>query len=226
LRNLDWIDSNRRKVDQMSGGKLAYVYLPDTGQGGYTSFNRYYFAQADKQGAVIDERYNGGGQMAEYVIDVLSRKLQGWWSPRYGAIDRSPAHAILGPKVMIANEIAGSGGDALPWMFKEHKLGPVVGKRTWGGLVGIGQYPLLMDGGTVTAPNVGFFNPRGEWEVENYGVAPDYVVEQDPKAVAAGRDPQLETAVALAMERLKAEPPAQPRRPAYPVYPIKAPAAP
>jgi len=219
LRNLDWIETNRRKVDQLSGGKLAYVYLPDTGQGGYTAFNRYFFAQSDKEGAVIDERFNGGGQMADYIIEVLGRRLQSWWAPRYGVVDRTPSHAVLGPKVMIANEVSGSGGDALPWMFKENKLGPVVGKRTWGGLVGIGSYPRLMDGGTVTAPNVGFFNPRGEWEVENYGVAPDYPVEQDPKAVAAGRDPQLETAVALAMERLRAEPPPQPRRPSYPRYP-------
>ncbi len=219
LRYLDWIEGNRRRVDQLSNGRLAYVHLPDTGQGGFTSFNRYYFAQADRQGAVIDERFNGGGQMADYVIEVLGRDLHSWWSPRYGEIDRSPAHAILGPKVMIANEVAGSGGDALPWMFKERRLGTLVGKRTWGGLVGIGPMPPLMDGGTVTSPNVGFFNPRGEWEVENAGVAPDVEVDQDPAAVAAGRDPQLETAVAIALQALEAQPPAQPRRPAYPVYP-------
>ncbi|MEW5685448.1 MAG: PDZ domain-containing protein [Pseudomonadota bacterium] len=221
LRHLDWIEGNRRRVDQLSGGKLAYVYLPDTGQGGFTNFNRYFFAQGDKQGAVIDERFNGGGQMADYIIEVLGRRLQSWWAPRYGEIERTPAHAILGPKVMIANEVSGSGGDALPWMFKQNKLGPLVGKRTWGGLVGIGPTPVLMDGGQVTSPNVGFFNPQGQWEVENYGVDPDYVVEQDPKAVAAGRDPQLEAAVALALEKLKTEPPPAPRRPVYPTYPLK-----
>lgn len=221
LRNLDWIDGNRRKVDQLSGGKLAYVYLPDTGEGGFTAFNRYYFAQGDKQGAVIDERFNGGGQMADYIIEVLGRRLQSWWSPRYGAIERTPTHSILGPKVMIANEVSGSGGDALPWMFKQNGLGPLVGKRTWGGLVGISQTPLLMDGATVTSPLVGFFSPKGEWDVENHGVAPDYAVEQDPKAVAAGHDPQLEAAVALAMESLKTQPPPTPRRPTYPVYPLK-----
>ncbi|OYW40580.1 MAG: protease [Brevundimonas sp. 12-68-7] len=219
LRYLDWIEGNRRRVDELSGGRLAYVHLPDTGQGGFTSFNRYFFAQSDRQGAVIDERFNGGGQMADYIIEVLGRDLQSWWSPRYGAIDRTPAHAILGPHVMIANEVAGSGGDALPWMFKEERLGTLVGKRTWGGLVGIGPMPPLMDGGQVTSPNVGFFNPRGEWEVENAGVAPDVEVDQDPAAVAAGRDPQLETAVAIALRALEAQPPAQPRRPAYPVYP-------
>ncbi len=221
LRNLDWIETNRRKVDQLSGGRLAYVYLPDTGEGGFTSFNRYYFAQTDKQGAVIDERFNGGGQMADYIVEVLGRRLQSWWQPRYGAVERTPAHAVLGPKVMIANEVSGSGGDALPWLFKQNKIGPVVGKRTWGGLVGIGPTPVLMDGGQVTSPSVGFFSPKGEWEVENYGVAPDYVVEQDPKAVAAGRDPQLEAAVSLALDQLKTQPAPTPRRPAFPVYPLK-----
>lgn len=221
LRNLDWIDGNKRKVDQLSGGRLAYVYLPDTGAGGFTSFNRYFFAQTDKQGAVIDERFNGGGQMADYIIEVLGRHLQGYWSPRYGAIERTPTSSILGPKVMIANEASGSGGDALPWMFKFNKLGPLVGKRTWGGLVGITNLPPLMDGGQVTSPDVGFFSPAGEWDVENHGVAPDVAVEQDPKAVAAGHDPQLEAAVALALKALETNPPPKPQRPAYPVYPLK-----
>lgn len=221
LRNLDWIDGNRRKVDQLSGGRLAYVYLPDTGGGGFTSFNRYYFAQTDKQGVVVDERFNGGGQMADYIIEVLSRHLQGYWQPRYGAIERTPQAAILGPKVMIANEASGSGGDALPWMFKANKLGPLVGKRTWGGLVGISAMPPLMDGGQVTSPDVGFFSPSGQWDVENHGVDPDVPVEQEPKAVAAGHDPQLETAVALALQKLG--PVTAPPRPPFPVYPLKTP---
>jgi tricorn protease len=219
LRNLDWIDGNRRKVEQLSGGKLAYVYLPDTGAGGFTSFNRYYFAQTDKQGVVIDERFNGGGQMADYIIEVLGRRLQGYWQPRYGAIERTPQASILGPKVMIANEVSGSGGDALPWMFKHNQLGTLVGKRTWGGLVGISQMPQLMDGGQVTSPNVGFFSPAGQWDVENHGVEPDVAVEQDPKAVATGHDPQLEAAVKLAMQKLG--PATPPPRPPFPVYPLK-----
>jgi len=218
LRHEAWVEGNRRKVDQLSGGKLAYVYMPDTAQGGLTSFTRYYFAQTDKQGAVIDERYNSGGQVADYVIEVLNRKLISFWSPRYGAIYRTPAASILGPKVMITNEFAGSGGDAMPWMFKYTKTGPLVGKRTWGGLVGISQYPALMDGGTVTAPNFGFFSPDGQWDVENHGVAPDYEVELDPKTVHDGHDPQLERAVALALDALKKNPPPEPKRPAYPNY--------
>jgi tricorn protease len=219
LRNLDWIDNNRRLVDQMSGGKLAYVYLPDTAAGGFTAMNRYYFAQTNRQGVIVDERFNSGGQVADYIIEVLNRKIEGYWLARYGAIDRTPSAGIYGPKVMIANEWSGSGGDALPWLFKYNKIGPLVGKRTWGGLVGIGSIPVLMDGGNVTSPSVGFFSPKGTWDVENHGVDPDYPVEQDPKAVAAGHDPQLEAAVALAMDQLKTAPPEPaPPHPAYPNY--------
>ncbi|HVO98801.1 MAG TPA: PDZ domain-containing protein [Bryobacteraceae bacterium] len=218
LRHEAWVEGNRRKVDELSGGKLAYVYMPDTAQGGLTSFTRYYFAQTDRQGAVIDERYNSGGQVADYVIEVMNRKLMSYWSPRYGAIYRTPAASILGPKVMITNEFAGSGGDAMPWMFKYTKTGPLVGKRTWGGLVGVSQYPVLMDGGNVTSPNFGFFNPEGQWDVENHGVQPDYEVELDPKLVHEGHDPQLERAVALALDALKKNPPPEPKRPPYPNY--------
>jgi tricorn protease len=218
LRNLDWIDGNRRRVAELSGGRLGYVYLPDTGNGGFTNFTRYFFAQTNKDGVIVDERFNGGGQAADYIVEVLGRKLISWWQLRSGAIDRTPAASILGPKVMIANEVSGSGGDMLPWMFKHFQLGPLVGKRTWGGLVGIGPIPTLMDGGQVTSPSVGFFSPSGQWDVENHGVEPDYSVEQDPKAVAAGHDPQLEAAVALAMDALAKAPPPQPQRPPFPVY--------
>jgi tricorn protease len=219
LRNIDWIDTNQKKVAEMSGGKLAYVYLPDTGAGGFTNFNRYYFAQTDKKGAIIDERFNAGGQVADYIIEVLGRKIESYWQGRYGAVEHSPAAGIYGPKVMIANEVSGSGGDAMPWLFKYNKLGPLVGKRTWGGLVGIGPIPVLMDGGSVTSPSVGFFSPSGQWDVENHGVDPDYAVEMDPKAVAAGHDPQLEEAVALALDQLaKAPPPAAPEHPPFPNY--------
>jgi tricorn protease len=218
LRHEAWVEGNRRKVDELSGGQLAYVYMPDTAQGGLTSFTRYYFAQTEKHGAVIDERYNSGGQVADYVIEVLNRKLLSFWSPRYGAIYRSPAASILGPKVMITNEFAGSGGDAMPWMFKYTHTGTLIGKRTWGGLVGVSQYPVLMDGGNVTSPNFGFFNPEGQWDVENHGVQPDIEVELDPKLVHEGHDPQLERAVAVALDQLKKNPPPEPKRPPYPNY--------
>jgi len=218
LRNLAWIESNRRKVQELSGGKLAYVYLPDTAMGGLTNFNRYYFAQLDKQGAVIDERFNGGGQAADYIINAMKRTLMSWWAPRYGMIYRTPQASILGPKVMITNEYSGSGGDAMPWYFRQAQLGPLVGKRTWGGLVGIGGIPVLMDGGHVTSPSFGFFNPQGQWDVENHGVQPDYEVDMDPKPVSEGHDPQLEKAVSLALEDLAKHPVPQPQKPEYPNY--------
>ncbi len=218
LRNLDWIESNRRKVDQMSGGKLAYVYLPDTGGGGFTNFNRYYFSQIDKEGAVIDERFNGGGTAADYIIDYMRRPLLNRWATREGDDFSTPSASIYGPKVMIINEYAGSGGDLMPWLFRKAGVGQLVGKRTWGGLVGIYDYPQLIDGGGVTAPRVAFYNLQGEWDVENYGTPPDIEVDFDPAEWRKGRDPQLERAVQVAMEQLKKNPPLKPKKPAYPNY--------
>jgi tricorn protease len=214
-------EENRRKVDQMSGGKLAYVYLPDTGNSGYTYFNRYYLAQVDRKGAIIDERFNGGGKAADYIIDYMRRKLWNFWTSRDGADYTTPAAAIFGPKVMMINQYAGSGGDALPWYFRRAGLGPLVGKRTWGGLVGIGGYPPLIDGGMVTAPHFAFWNPDGKWDVENHGVDPDVEVELDPKAWREGHDTQLEKAVEVAMELLKKNPPPVYKKPAYPDYQTK-----
>jgi tricorn protease len=218
LRHLAWIESNRRKVDQLSGGTLAYVHLPDTANGGFTSFNRYYFAQIGKQGAVIDERYNHGGDIADYIIDYLSRKPMGRIATREGEDISDPTQAIYGPKVMIINQFAGSGGDAMPWYFRKAGLGPLVGMKTWGGLVGIGGYPPLMDGGTVMAPRWAFYGLSGDWEVENQGIAPDIEVDQDPKLVRQGHDPQLERAVTAALELLKKHPQPTCKRPAYPNY--------
>jgi tricorn protease len=154
LRQREWIENNRKTVDRLSGGKLAYVWLPNTGQPGYTNFNRYYFAQQDKQGAVIDERYNGGGSAADYIIEFMMRQPHGYFNNPVA--DRkpftSPAAGIWGPKVMIINEMAGSGGDLMPFMFRYYNVGPLVGKRTWGGLVGTWDTPPLVDGGSMIAP--------------------------------------------------------------------------
>lgn len=218
LRNRAWEEDNRRKVDEMSGGKLAYVHVPDTSVGGYTNFNRYYFAQVGKQAAIIDERYNHGGEIADYIIDMLKRPLRNCDITREGGEFCSPLAQIYGPKTMIINEMSGSGGDALPWMFKQDKVGPLVGMRTWGGLVGIYNYPPLMDGGSVTAPRVAIFGLHGAWEVENHGIAPDIEVENDPASVAAGHDPQLERAVQVTLEALKAHPVVIPEHPPYPNY--------
>ncbi|NIO00733.1 MAG: protease [Candidatus Latescibacteria bacterium] len=207
LRRRAWIENNRRKVDELSNGKLAYVWLPNTSVSGYTSFNRYYFAQKDKKGAVIDERFNGGGYIADYIVDLLSRELLGYFNNPIG--DRqpftAPNAAIWGPKVMIINDAAGSGGDFLPYMFRLKGIGPLVGTRTWGGLVGIWDVPPLVDGGYITAPRGGFYNLQGEWDVENEGVKPDVEVEQEPKLVNEGHDPQLEEAVRVALELLETQ---------------------
>ena len=224
LRGLDWIEGNRRRVDQLSGGKLAYVYVPNTGGGGYTSFNRYFFAQTQKQGAVIDERFNGGGALADYIVEYLSRPLLNFIYFRDGRSMPTPLGAIYGPKAMIVNELAGSGGDALPWYFRKMKIGPTIGKRTWGGLVASQPLPQLMDGGFVTSPDAAIYGLNGEWEVENVGTPADIEVELDPAAWRQGRDLQLEKTVEYLLEELRKNPPPQYRTPAFPNY-HKAPAA-
>jgi tricorn protease len=216
LRNLDWIESNRREVDRLSGGKLAYVYLPDTAYGGFTNFNRYYFAQVGKAGVILDERFNHGGQIADYIVESLNRKPESILQPRDGKLMLDPQLAIYGPKVMLINQYAGSGGDALPWYFRKFNLGPIVGERTWGGLVGIGGTPKLKDGGSVEAPNIAIGGLHGSWEVEGHGIAPDIEVWQDPKLVREGHDPQLEAAVTKALEMLRDHPLPTFRRPPYP----------
>jgi tricorn protease len=218
LRNLDWIEANRRKVSELSGGKVAYVYMPNTGGSGYTNFNRYFYSQLDKQALVLDERFNEGGFIADYVVDVLKR------FPLSGAIERDgkpvhdPVGAIFGPKVMLINQNSGSGGDAMPWYFRKAAIGKLVGTRTWGGLVGIGGYPSLLDGGRVTAPRYAIYGLNGDWEVENRGIAPDVPVEELPKDVAAGHDRQLETGVQIVLDELKAHPVLEPAIPTYPNY--------
>ena len=214
LRTRAWVEDNRRLVDRLSGGKLAYVWLPNTTTGGYTYFTRYYYAQQDKQGAIIDERYNQGGQVADYIVSELDRKLMGYFALRDGQPSTSPIAGIYGPKVMIINESAGSGGDALPYMFRQRKLGPLVGTRTWGGLVGTLGFPPTIDGGGITAPNLAFYDLSGRWAVENEGVAPDIEVEYTPAEVIKGRDPQLVRAVAEAMKLLERNPVPRLPRPA------------
>ena len=208
LRTRAWVEQNRRLVDKLSGGKLAYVYLPNTGQPGYTSFNRYYFSQQDKAGAIIDERFNSGGSAADYIIDVLQRDFDGYLNNVAG--DRypftSPEAGIWGAKVMIINEMAGSGGDLMPWMFRRRKVGVLVGKRTWGGLVHTADTPVFVDGGSMIAPRGGFFTRDGKWAVENEGVAPDVDVENWPKDAAAGHDAQLERAVEEGLKMLRDHP--------------------
>lgn len=218
LRNLDWIEGNRREVNQLSGGKVAYVYMPNTGGSGYTNFNRYFYSQLDKQALVLDERWNEGGFIADYIVDVLKR------FPLSGAIERDgkpihdPVGAIFGPKVMLINQNSGSGGDAMPWYFRKAEIGKLVGTKTWGGLVGIGGYPPLLDGGYVMAPRYAIYGLKGQWEVENVGITPDVEVELLPKDVAEGHDKQLEMGVQMVLDELKQHPVPPIPVPAYPNY--------
>ena len=218
LRYLAWIEDNRRKVEQLTNGRVAYVHMPDTSFGGYQSFTRYYYAQVGKDAVIIDERFNHGGQLATDIIEYLQRKVMSVASYRDGLDTNQPFGAISGPKVMIINEFAGSGGDAMPWYFKRAGVGKLVGTRTWGGLVGLSGFPGLMDGGRVTAPNAAIWNPNGQFDVENRGVAPDIEVQLDPAAVRQGHDPQLERAVQVVMDELQKNPPAQLKKPPYPNY--------
>lgn len=207
LRSINWVEGNRKKVDELSGGKIAYVYVPNTGQPGYTSFNRYYFAQQDKKGVVVDERNNGGGSAADHMVDIMARQLHGYFNSKVGDHRPflTPNAGIFGPKVMIINERAGSGGDLLPYMFNKMKLGPLVGTKTWGGLVGTWDTPLFVDGGRMVAPRGGFYDTNGEWAVEGVGISPDIAVEQTPADVINNKDPQLERAVQEALTLLKTQ---------------------
>ena len=224
LRNLAWIEENRRKVDAMTGGRVAYVDLPDTMYGGYKNFNRYFFSQTDKQAAIIDERFNDGGDLADYVVDYLRRPILNRAATREGH-DISGPIGIYGPKVMLINQFAGSGGDALPWYFRKLKVGPLVGMTTWGGLVGIGGYPRLMDGGTVMAPRWAIYGLEGKWEVENHGIAPDYEVSMDPHWCAQHTNPARRSGQG-GPGTPKKNPPKEYPRPPYPDYHQKLPPPP
>lgn len=207
LRRAAWVEQNRKRVDELSGGRVAYIYMPNTADAGRAAFDRDFYSQLDRQALIIDERYNGGGQAADYVVSVLSRRVMSYWMNREKWTGRTPFGTMEGPKAMIINESAGSGGDWMPWTFQRFGLGPLVGTRTWGGLVGISGYPPLMDGGSVTAASFGVMDPDGRWAVENEGVAPDVEVIEWPKEVIAGRDPQLEKAVEIVLEELEKRPP-------------------
>jgi tricorn protease len=196
------------------------VYLPSCGAGGYRAFNRYFFAQVGKNAAIIDDRYNNGGNGPDYIINCLLRPLRCYWHMREGGDITTPLLSIFGPKVMIINETSASMGECLPWTFRKAAIGPLIGTRTWGGLVGnhtTGRE--LLDGGTVCSPNLAFYTPDGDWELENNGVLPDIEVEDDPKAARAGRDLQLERAIEVVLDLLQKNPPrAVPRHPLYPNY--------
>ena len=216
LRNRDWVEGNLKKVNDATKGQVAYVYVPNTAGLGHEYFKRYFFPQANKKAVIVDERFNGGGQVADYYIDILQKPLQSYWNLRYGKDLKTPSGTIQGPKVMLIDETAGSGGDMLPWMFHKFNVGTLIGKRTWGGLVGILGFPEFIDGGGVTAPNLAIWTKDG-FIVENVGVSPDIEVEQWPADVIKGNDPQLQKAIEVVMKELEKNPQQDPVRPAYPV---------
>jgi tricorn protease len=215
LRNLEWIEENRRRVDEATDGKIGYIYVPSTGLDGQYELARMFYAQFNKDGLIIDERFNSGGQIPDRFIELLNRKPLAFWAVRDGQTWQWPQVANFGPKVMLINGWSGSGGDAFPDYFKKSNLGPLIGTRTWGGLIGISGAPSLIDGGGVTVPTFRMFDPSGEWFREGYGVEPDIEVPEDPTQLAKGVDPQLERAIEEAMRLLQENPPVKPKVPEY-----------
>ncbi|MEZ0325533.1 MAG: PDZ domain-containing protein [Fimbriimonas sp.] len=215
LRNRAWAEDNRRYVETKTGGRAGYVHVPDTGGGGWTSFIRYYYAQSNKDGIIVDERFNNGGLITDYIVYEMNKTLDAVFTPRTGKDWPTPGSTIYGPKVMIANQFAGSGGDMFPWLFKHKKLGPVVGKRTWGGLVASFGFSLV-DGGRINSPNIAFYNPHtSKWEIEGHGVDPDIEVEFDPYLWRQGKDAQLEAAISEMNKRLATYKKIELKRPPY-----------
>jgi tricorn protease len=200
---LDWISENRRRVDQLSGGRLGYLHIPDMGAAGLREFIKWYYPQLRKEGLVVDVRANGGGNVSRMLIERLRRKVLGI---NYNSFSEDgntyPDGAFLGPMIAILNENSASDGDIFPYMFREAGLGQLVGKRSWGGVVGISNRGTLIDGGVVNVPQSALANPKGEYIIEGYGVDPDIEVENDPKSVLAGHDPQLERAVEELMKKI------------------------
>jgi len=217
LRNLAWIEANRRKVDEASGGRIGYIYVPSTGRDGQTELYRMFRPQFEKDGLIIDERFNNGGQIPDRFVELLDRPLYNFWAVRSGKDWQTPRVSQTGPKVMLINAWSGSGGDAFPYYFRAAGLGPLIGTRTWGGLIGYSGQPGLVDGGRLTVPTFSFYNLEGEWDVEGHGVDPDIEVVDDPSLMTDGGDPQLDRAIAEVLKALEENPPARPDRPAYPV---------
>jgi len=216
LRNLAWIESNRRTVQEATGNRVGYIYVPDTGRNGQNELVRQFTPQRTKDALIIDERFNSGGQIPDRFIELLNRPVYNYWARRDHRDWQTPYVTHIGPKVMLINGWSGSGGDAFPYYFRKTGLGPLVGTRTWGGLIGISGNPQLIDGGSVTAPTFGFWNTEGKWDVEGYGVDPDYRIENAPHEMVAGRDPQLEKAIEVILGMLEKQPPKKPRKPLYP----------
>ncbi|HMU69909.1 MAG TPA: S41 family peptidase, partial [Chitinophagales bacterium] len=214
LRNLAWIEQNRKRVEEASNGQVGYIYVPSTGVDGQNELIRQFRAQWDKPALIIDERFNNGGQIPDRFIELLDRDPLAYWAIRDGKSWQWPPLAHFGPKVMMINGWSGSGGDAFPDFFRQKQLGPLVGQRTWGGLIGISGAPTLIDGGEITAPTFRMYYQNGTWFAEGHGVDPDIKVEEDLTSLAKGKDAQLERAIEEAMKLIKTEGYQAPARPA------------
>jgi len=215
---LDWVTKNRNRVTELSGGRIGYLHVPDMGAPGIYEFIKYYYGQLSKEALVVDERANGGGNVSRMLIERLARQ---WLGLNYGRTDTQantyPDGVFIGPKVALLDEFAGSDGDIFPAMFRQAGLGPLIGQRSWGGVVGISNRGPLIDGGSISVPESGFASTQGEWIIEGHGVDPNIQVENDPKSLIDGKDPQRERAVAELMKRLQTSPVKLPPKPAGPI---------
>ncbi|HEU4927242.1 MAG TPA: S41 family peptidase, partial [Vicinamibacterales bacterium] len=214
LRYRAWIEERRQIVDKATGGKIGYVYVQSTGVDAQNELVRQFMAQWKKDGLIIDERWNSGGQIPDRFIELLNRPTLSFWAVRDAGSQQWPPVSHRGPQVMLINGWSGSGGDAFPFYFREAGRGPLIGSRTWGGLIGISGSPALVDGGNVTVPTFRMYDPKGTWFAEGHGVEPDIAVPEDPTALAKGTDPQLERAIKEVTDRVAKQPPT-PARPGY-----------
>jgi tricorn protease len=217
LRYLDWVERNRRVADEMSGGRIGYLHLPDTYLGSAREFPKYYYAQTRKQGIIVDGRFNGGGLDPDIFLQRLNKRLLTYWTRRYSHDQTTPAVVTRAHLACLTNRQAGSGGDMLPMEFQMHGMGPVIGTRTWGGLVGVSMFLDLVDGGGLSAPDYRIYDPEGRWIVENEGVQPDIVVDLHPEEVARGHDAQLTKAIEVLLQKIEAEPRPWPQHEPFPV---------
>jgi tricorn protease len=215
LRHLAWIESNRKRVEEATDGRVGYVYVRSTGLDGQNELVRQFSAQFHKEGMIVDERFNSGGQIPDRFVELLNRPALAFWAVRTGKDWQWPPVSHFGPKVMLINGWSGSGGDAFPYYFKEAGVGPLIGSRTWGGLIGLSGVPPLIDGGAALVPTFRMYSTDGVWFAEGHGVEPDIAVPEDPTALARGTDPQLERAIEEAMRLIRQNPPATANRPPY-----------
>lgn len=218
LRYLEWTTANRERVDRLSGSRIGYIHIPDMGEAGLREFIKWWYPQVRKEALIVDERDNGGGNVSQMLIERLARTLRGLDFARNQDVPGTYPRAVqVGPKVALINEDTSSDGDIFAYEFRQWRIGPLIGKRTWGGAVGITDHGPLLDGGTVYVPEFGTADAAGHWIIEGHGVDPDIVVEEDPLQVMHGHDPQLERAVTELMRLLPPRPSGLPARPAAPV---------